>query len=135
MTRSKIQSLCKWIWPAILLTAVATSLVTRNRWLPAVVNWIQATIVMFRAETDSSPGYGHSQGTAANDDHETHAGHGDTTSLELSDQAMRNIGLTEQFIRPIQLEVFRKTIKVLVSCFLQLWIVKRLDEMITIHSL
>lgn len=117
MTRLIIQSLRKWIWPAMLLTAVATSLVTRNRWLPAVGSRVQATIVMFRAETVSSSGHGHSQGTAANDDHEghdhgTHVGHDDTTSLELSDQAMRNIGLTEDSIRPIQLEVFRKTITV-----------------------
>lgn len=117
MTRSKIQSLRKWIWPAIIITAVAISLVTRNRWLPAVGSQVRAMIVMFRAEPDSSAGHGHSQSKAANDDHEgcghgSHAGHDDTTSLKLSDQAMRNIGLTEQSIRPIQLEVFRKTITV-----------------------
>jgi len=115
MTQPTIQSLRKWIWPTILLTAVATGLLTRNRWLPTMGSQVQATIAMFR--TESSLGHGHDHGPAAHDDHEghdhgAHAGHDDTTSLELSDQAMRNIGLTKGSIRRIRLENFRKTITV-----------------------
>ena len=41
-----------------------------------------------------------------------HAGHDDATSLELSKQAIRNIGLSDETIRPIKLETFRRSITV-----------------------
>jgi membrane fusion protein, heavy metal efflux system len=117
MTPSTILSLRKWSWPTILLMALATGLMTRNRWLPAMRHQVQATIAIFRTETLLSNGHGHSPGPDAHHDHEehhheAHSGHDDTTSLVLSEQAMRNVGLTKESLRPVQLEIFHKTITV-----------------------
>lgn len=41
-----------------------------------------------------------------------HAAHSDSESLELSDQALSNIGLSSEQIRPVQFQTFRKSITV-----------------------
>ncbi len=117
MFRSTIHILRQWIWPAILIAVVATGLLTHNRWLPATTSQVQATIALFRSGTELSHGHGHGQESDTHDDnsghdHAAHAGHDDSSSLELSDQAMRNIGLSQESIRPVRLEVFRKSITV-----------------------
>lgn len=60
-------------------------------------------------------------GATGHDAHDAHGGHeqggqthahDETTSLELSDQARRNLGLTREFVRPVQMQTFTRTITV-----------------------
>ena len=104
----------KWVWLTIVTVVVLAGVQTWNRWFPATSNWVNQTVTAFRpgsqsvegeaAENESDPHAGH--------DHGAHAGHDEATSLELSQQALRNVGLTADQIRPIKLETFRKSITV-----------------------
>ena len=104
----------KWIWVTIATVVVLAGVFTWNQWFPATSNWVNQTITAFRsgsqsiegeaAQNDADPHAGH--------DHGAHAGHDEATSLELSQQALRNVGLTADQIRPIKLETFRKSITV-----------------------
>ena len=104
----------KWVWLVASLIVVIVGGVTWQRWFPATRAWVDQTAVSFRngggesqdgeadAEDDSHAGH----------DHGAHAGHDEATSLELSKQAIRNIGLSDETIRPIKLETFRRSITV-----------------------
>ena len=106
--------LAKWVWVTIATVVVLAGVFTWNRWFPATSNWVNQTITAFRsgglsiegeaALDDADPHAGH--------DHAAHVGHDEATSLELSQQALRNVGLTADQIRPIKLETFRKSITV-----------------------
>lgn len=87
-----------------LLCAILVSLgwVTRSTWLPAV-----------RSQFESfSKAPSALEGDTEHAAHEDHAGHDEATSLELSRQARGNLGLTSEFVRPIELSTFRKTVSV-----------------------
>ncbi len=58
-----------------------------------------------QAEHDPHAGHGH-------DDHDDHAGHDDASSLHLSEQARRNIGLTPDKLQPIKLGTFTRTLNI-----------------------
>ncbi len=98
----------KWIWLTAILIVAAIGGLNRKQWLPQTKSWVQQTVKVFRS--GSAHGGGHGEGEA--DDHEAHAGHDEGTSLELSAQALRNIGLSDSTIQPIKLETFRKSITV-----------------------
>lgn len=117
MNPSKPTFLRRWLQRmpiVLLLAAAATGVLTRHHWLPIVSGPVRAVIVAFQ----SSPGSAeHGVESPAHDshaghDHAAHGGHPPSASLELSEQAMRNIGLTPDALRPVTLEVFRRTITV-----------------------
>ena len=104
----------KWVWLVATLILVIVGGFTWQRWFPATKAWVDQTAVSFR----NSGGESH-EGEAAGEvdphaghDHAAHAGHDAATSLELSKQAIRNIGLSDETIRPIKLETFRRSITV-----------------------
>ena len=104
----------KWVWVTIATVVVLAGVFTWNRWFPATSNWVNQTITAFRSGSQSIEGEA-AQNEAdphAGHDHGAHAGHDEATSLELSQQALRNVGLTADQIRPIKLETFRKSITV-----------------------
>ncbi len=104
----------KWVWPVATLIVVIVGGMTWQRWFPATSAWVDRTAVSFRngggdlheaeAAAEADPHAGH--------DHGAEAGHNEATSLELSKQAIRNIGLSDETIRPIKLETFRRSITV-----------------------
>ena len=104
----------KWVWLVATLIVVIVGGLTWQRWLPATKAWVDQTAVSFR----NGGGESHEGETAAEadphagHDHAAHAGHDEATSLELSKQAIRNIGLSDETIRPIKLETFRRSITV-----------------------
>ncbi len=86
-----------------VLALVAATVATRAHWLPLV----QRTNLAKKGdeaglEADSHEGH----------DHAAHAGHDEASSLELSPQAQRNIGLTDDKIQPIKLGVFTRTLNI-----------------------
>lgn len=94
---------------AILLLSGAAILLawtTRDRWLPSVNSSLDRLAGKKQVGDQES---GEHAGHAA---HEEHAGHSDATSLELSRQARENLGLTAEFLKPVGLSTFRKTVSV-----------------------
>ena len=103
----------KWVWVTIATVVVLAGVFTWNRWFPATSNWVNQTITAFRSGSQSIEGdAAQNEDPHAGHDHGAHAGHDEATSLELSQQALRNVGLTADQIRPIKLETFRKSITV-----------------------
>ena len=104
----------KWGLAIFAASVLIAGVFTYNRWFPATSNWVNQTITAFRTGNPSLEGDAAENGSDphAGHDHGAHAGHDEATSLELSQQALRNVGLTADQIRPIKLETFRKSIAV-----------------------
>ncbi len=104
----------KWIWTSCVVVGFLVGAATLDRWLPATQSWVRDTIALFRSGEDGDQREAaHAEDDLhAGHDHGAHAGHDETTSLELSAQARRNVGLSDDQIRPIKLETFRKSITV-----------------------
>ncbi|TWT64357.1 efflux RND transporter periplasmic adaptor subunit [Rubinisphaera italica] len=102
-----------WVWIAGLLIVAAVGGATWSRWFPAATSWVDSTVTTFRGGGETGEGETHAEDDPhAGHDHDAHAGHSEETSLELSDQALRNIGLSDETIQPIKLETFRRSITV-----------------------
>jgi len=100
----------RWVWRVGLLCVVVVGAVTWQRWLPATRSWVDRTSVSFR-DSGERPEADETD-PRAGQDHDAGAGHDPAKSLELSDQAIRNLGLSAETIRPVQLETFRRSITV-----------------------
>ncbi len=92
-------------WPglqlvlAIVLLAVAA--ISYGSWWPRLSSWVDGTLASHREPSaDAHPP--HPQQRAS----------GTTLSLELTPQARRNLGLTEEYLQPIQLSSYRRSITV-----------------------
>lgn len=101
----------KYVWPVTMIVVVIAGTVTRERWWPILNSWVQSTVAESRAPAGLED---HGEGEDALDPHagHDHAGHNEATSLELSDQARRNLGLTGDGTAEIQLTTFSKSITV-----------------------
>ncbi len=102
-------------WAALRVIAGALAVIaiaaSYAMWWPPLSSWIDATLASNR-------------GTAAgeadvHDDHSGHAAHDEPTAgqpaittLELSPQARLNLGLTPEYLRPVELSTYRRTLTV-----------------------
>lgn len=103
----------KWAWIIGLLIVAAVGAATRNKWFPPATSWVDSTLTAFGGAGEAVSEDAHAvEDPHAGHDHGAHAGHSEETSLELSDQALRNIGLSGTTIQPIRLETFRRSITV-----------------------
>jgi len=103
----------KWVWNIGLLVVAILGVATWSRWFPIARSAVDGTIAAFRAEPAAEGGDAHAEDDPhAGHDHGAHAGHSEETSLELSAQALRNIGLSDKTIQPVKLETFRRSITV-----------------------
>lgn len=94
----------------LLLSGVAWAFQTH--WLPAVRSWVDAQIVSGRARSVEND---HESGHAADgsDEHgHDHPGHVESEALHLSEQARRNIGLTDENLQAVTLQSFTKTLNI-----------------------
>ena len=90
-------------WGAGLLV-LGLGAVTFSSWWPAVNSLADRVLAK---PNSSEAGHGHDHGS------EGHASHGaEVTALELSTQAKLNLGLTAEYLRPIELSNYRKTIPI-----------------------
>ena len=96
------------LWLVGLGVVAVLAFTTRGRWWSSAQGWVQSTISGNRATSSLDE---HGEG-AAHEDAVAHAGHDESTSLELSKQAQGNIGLAAEFLQPIKLQTFRKSITV-----------------------
>lgn len=101
----------KYVWPVTIVALITASVITRGSWWPTLNSWVQSTVADNRAPAGLED---HGDGEDAHDPHagHDHAGHDEATSLELSDQARRNLGLTGDGTAEIQLTTFSKSITV-----------------------
>jgi len=101
-----------WLVTAVV---VVTGYSLREAWIPSAKAWVQQSIAGFRTATTQT---GHDHGTSTDDDHDDHGhddhghAHDDGESLELSDRALRNLGLTPDYIQPVTFSTFRRSITV-----------------------
>lgn len=103
----------KWVWMVGLLVVAVVGGVTWSRWFPAARSLVDNTVAAFRGGDATEGADGHAEDDPhAGHDHSAHAGHDDSSSLKLSAQALRNIGLSEETIQPIKLETFHRSITV-----------------------
>ncbi|MEQ9411779.1 MAG: efflux RND transporter periplasmic adaptor subunit [Fuerstiella sp.] len=99
----------RFLWPLVMVAVLLAALFTRERWWPALNSWVQSTVADHRAaEVPGAHGHDHGGHTAD----AGHAGHNEATSLELSEQALRNLGLTEGGVAEVQLTRFSRSITV-----------------------
>ena len=103
----------RWILGVAIVALIVIGFATRSIWWEPGQNWVRATITGNRKVSSLDS---HDHGSAGGEDahaHEGHdRGHDDATSLKLSAQAQGNIGLTPEYLQPIKLETFRRTITV-----------------------
>jgi membrane fusion protein, heavy metal efflux system len=101
------------VWCCLLLAIGAAA--SYAFWWPTLSVWIDNSLKQRRtanAATDAHAGHDHSAGE--HDDHagHDHAGHDEGTSLELNAQALKNLGLTPEYLQPIALRDYKRTITV-----------------------
>ena len=90
-------------WGTALLV-LGISAVTFSSWWPGVNSLVDR---MLAKSQPSESGHGHDHG------HDEHAPPGaEVSSLELSAQAKLNLGLTAEYLRPVELSNYRKTIPI-----------------------
>ncbi|RLS43047.1 MAG: HlyD family efflux transporter periplasmic adaptor subunit [Planctomycetota bacterium] len=87
---------------ALLVLGIAA--VTFSSWWPGVNSLVDR---MLAKSQPSESGHGHDHG---HDDHATSGA--EVSSLELSAQAKLNLGLTAEYLRPVELSNYRKTIPI-----------------------
>ncbi|TWU39410.1 efflux RND transporter periplasmic adaptor subunit [Novipirellula artificiosorum] len=96
-------------WPAIRLfigvIAVVVAGVTYNTWWPPLSNWVDSTLMSHRSAPTEEEGHG---------DDADHAEPAPVAreSLNLTAQAIKNLGLTSDYLRPIELSTYRRSITV-----------------------
>ena len=103
----------RWNWGIAIVALIVIGFAARAIWWEPAQNWVRATISTNRKVSSLDS---HDHGSAGGEDPHAHAGHDhahdEGTSLELSAQAQGNIGLTAEYLQPVKLETFRRSIKV-----------------------
>ncbi|MBX3422956.1 MAG: efflux RND transporter periplasmic adaptor subunit [Pirellulaceae bacterium] len=96
----------RWMQWALLFLILAVTGATCGMWWPALVRLVDQSLALRRATGDSEDSHGHE-----------HAGHDHAPSAELSkltltEQAFKNLGLTAEYLRPIELTDYRRTVSI-----------------------
>lgn len=104
----------RWFWGIGITALILVGFATRSKWWEPGEKWVRARI---SGDRQVSSLESHDPGSGAGEiDLHAHAGHDhghdEGTSLELSVQAQGNIGLTPEFLQPVKLETFRRSITV-----------------------
>ncbi|MEJ7590525.1 MAG: efflux RND transporter periplasmic adaptor subunit [Planctomycetaceae bacterium] len=104
----------RWLWGIGMAALILIGFATRAVWWEPGQAWVRNTISGSRKV---SPLDSHDHGSSAGGEdphaHEGHDhGHDEGTSLALSAQAQGNIGLSPEYLQPVKLETFRRSITV-----------------------
>lgn len=101
-----------WLWLSGAIVVLGIGGFTFNRWWPVAQDWVRSTIAAQKKSSLDEHAHSEDEGQAGHDHGSHEHAHDEGTSLELSQQAMGNIGLTEGFLKPVQLETFLRSITV-----------------------
>ncbi len=92
--RSRWEVLLRWIFSIALFTVVVSAALFHRHWLPLASRLVTAPTPATNTD-GNAPAAAHGHDHAGHD----HAGHSDANSIELSEQARKNIGLKVEKIR------------------------------------
>jgi len=102
----------RWILGLLFLVI---AIFTYPRWWPTLNGWIDGTVAS-RKESVRMSVTGNTNTEAHNHAHEEgvhdHAAHSESSSLELTPQSLKNLGLTAEYLRPIALSNFYRAVTV-----------------------
>lgn len=106
-----------WIRPLVvvgLVASIATAGATYKLWWPSVAAQIDSIVhaqkgVSSEAGHDHERDHDHDEGHDHDHDHE---GHSESQSIELTAQALKNLGLTAEYLKPIELANYQRTISI-----------------------
>ncbi len=106
----------QWIRGGVGLSLIAVAVLSYPRWWPALDSWIDGTVAT-RKESMRAAGKGDAHSGKKHDhaheeDGHFHAGHDESGSLELTPQSLKNLGLTAEYLQPIELSNFYRTVTV-----------------------
>jgi cobalt-zinc-cadmium efflux system membrane fusion protein len=90
----------RWIFICSGLAIVTAAVMLQSRWVPTTQQWLAA----WRSEPQTNSEQSH--------DEASHAAHGDPNVIELSPQARKNIGLTDDLIQPVKLQPFTRSLSI-----------------------
>ena len=102
-------------WLLGLAVVAVLAFTTRGRWWSPAQKWVHSTISGNRARSASNE---QDDGGKSQDDPDPHAHEGQdhgrdtSSSLTLSKQAQGNIGLSAEYLQPVKLQTFRRSITV-----------------------
>ena len=103
-----------WTWVIGLAALIVIGFAARSMWWGPAQSWVRTTISGNR-KVSSLDSHDHGSTDGGEDPH-AHEGHNhahdDGTSLVLSAQAQGNIGLGPEYLQPVRLETFRRSITV-----------------------
>jgi acetyl/propionyl-CoA carboxylase alpha subunit len=110
MNQSMLKQNWKWILTlVILIPAGLLAWSSQEQWLPAVQGWTQSKQTAEKQAKSNESAAAHDD--ESHHDHD-HAGHDEASSLELSPQARKNVGLTADKVIPVKLQSFTRTITI-----------------------
>jgi cobalt-zinc-cadmium efflux system membrane fusion protein len=104
----------------VVLAVIGGGAATYRLWWPTVQRWVKSTTSGFRPQAASGTGESAAESAAASHDESApdHVAHDDAPPavevqfITLSPQAMLNLGLTAEFLQPIKLSTYPKSIRV-----------------------
>ncbi len=118
MKKLSIQAIVRDPWTRWILGLLLISIAvfTYPKWWPRLNDWIDGTVAARKESTRGHSG-ANPQGVeeydhAHEEDGHDHAGHSESTSLELTPQSLKNLGLSADYLRPIQLSNFYRTVTI-----------------------
>ncbi|WP_459556825.1 efflux RND transporter periplasmic adaptor subunit [Lacunimicrobium album] len=115
MSLHKSNSL-KWFWRISAAGVVIAGIATSGIWWPKTSMWIDQRIAGYRDSSEGEPKEAAKESDSHDRGDHNHEGdsheHDESSSLEMTSQAKMNLGLTDEFVKPIQLQDFRRTIAV-----------------------
>ncbi|MGV3485498.1 MAG: efflux RND transporter periplasmic adaptor subunit [Planctomycetaceae bacterium] len=104
--------LTRWILGLLLL---AIAVVAYPRWWPALNGWIDGAVASRKESMQESGGpdaHAEEEHDHVHSEGHDHAGHSESTSLDLTPQSLKNLGLTAEYLRPIELSNFYRTVTI-----------------------
>jgi membrane fusion protein, heavy metal efflux system len=97
----------KWLGFAVVAAIMVSSASTFRWWWPIVSSFVDTTVAANKTATSEE----HDHDVAHAEDH-AHAHHEDGTSIPVSSQALKNLGLTGEFLKPIELSDYKRSVSV-----------------------
>lgn len=96
----------------LLCVLIGVAYASRNLWWTSLNTKFNEMVGKSAAAKDDHPHDEHGHDDHDHAGHDEHGSHSETESLELSAQAMKNLGLTAEFLKPIATATYYRTISV-----------------------
>ncbi len=122
VVKTQTQSVSRhWLQWSVGLLLVGLATVTFSRWWPPLNQWMDRVVASSQTSPSDAGHDAHDHGDHSHDEHaeddhahdeHDHAGHSESTSLDVTPQSLKNLGLTAEFLQPITLSNFYRTITI-----------------------